>query len=149
MSRNHFAPLMPAVPYPPDRDRWAWVAPTVVTALLVFLVPSAFLLGAMSAMATDSCGPDECSQALTTSLNVVHGAMPVGGVLTFCAWLTSWVLPWRARWPGPRAWLAALSLLPQLFVILLVFNLPQGQGVFRRPCAGLSKHPLEDSPRSS
>ncbi|MEU3147918.1 MULTISPECIES: hypothetical protein [unclassified Streptomyces] len=126
MSRNHFVSPTPAVPWPPDQDRRAWVAPAVATALLVFLVPSAFLLGAMSAMATDSCGPDDCSQALTTSLNVVYGALPVGGLLTFCTWLTSWVLPWRVRWSGLRAWMAVFSLPPPLFVILLVFNLPQG-----------------------
>ncbi|MFI8303744.1 hypothetical protein ACIF80_09870 [Streptomyces sp. NPDC085927] len=126
MSRTHFAPPLPAVPHPPDRDRLAWVAPTVATVLLAFLLPVAFLLGAMSVMATDSCGPDDCSQKLTTALDMVLWSLPVGGILTFCAWFTSWVLPWRTRWSALRASAAALSLLPPLFTVMLVFNLPQG-----------------------
>ncbi|MFE9922362.1 hypothetical protein ACFYQA_12450 [Streptomyces sp. NPDC005774] len=126
MSQAHFAPLMPAVPHPPDRDRWAWVAPTVVTVLLAALLPVAFLSGAMSVMATDGCGPDGCSQRLMTALDVVLWSMPVGGILAFCAWFTSWVLPWRIRWSALRASAAALSLLPPLFTVVLVFNLPQG-----------------------
>ncbi|MFE9937173.1 hypothetical protein [Streptomyces hirsutus] len=96
--------------------------------LLTVLGPMALPAAAMSVMATDSCGPDDCSQALTTALDVVHrGTTALGGVLTFCAWLVSWLLPWRSRWSVPRAWAAALSPLPPLFVILLVFDLPEGQ----------------------
>ncbi|SDC92986.1 hypothetical protein [Streptomyces prasinopilosus] len=126
MNQDRSAPLMRGVPDPPDQDRRAWVAPTIATALLTVLGPVALLAAAMSPMATDACGPDDCSQALTTALDVVAWGTVLGGVLTLCAWLTSWLLPWRTRWSVPRAWAAALSLLPPLFVVLLVFNLPEG-----------------------
>ncbi|MGW1897883.1 hypothetical protein ACWCQB_10580 [Streptomyces hirsutus] len=118
---------MRAVPDPPDQDRWAWGAPTIATVLLTVLGPVALPAAAMSVTATDSCGPDDCSQALTTALDVVHRGTALGGVLTFCAWLVSWLLPWRSRWSVPRARAAALSPLPPLFVILPVFNLPKGR----------------------
>ncbi|WP_406726842.1 hypothetical protein WJ438_22555 [Streptomyces sp. GD-15H] len=126
MSHDRFAPLTPGVLHPADRDPRAWVAPTVATVLLTVLEPVALLVGAMSAMATDSCGPDDCSQDLMTALDVVHWTMLFGGILTLCAWLTSWVLPWKPRWLALRVAAAFLSLVPPLFLILLVFNLPKG-----------------------
>ncbi|MFF9286987.1 hypothetical protein [Streptomyces griseosporeus] len=117
----------PASPAPTaDRDRRAWIAPTVATVLLLVLGPAALLLGGLSAMATDSCGPDDCSQALETALSLIYGTLFFGSFLTFGAWLTSWVLPWTRRWSALRAWLAVAALLPPVFVLLLVFTLPQG-----------------------
>ncbi|MFI9822798.1 hypothetical protein ACIHFC_20330 [Streptomyces sp. NPDC052013] len=126
MSPYAFAPQPPALLQPADRDPWAWVAPAIATALLMFLVPAALLFGGLSAMATDSCGPDDCSQALMTSLTLIYGTLFFGGFLTFGAWLTSWLLPWTPRWSVLRAWAAAVSLLPPLFVLTLVFTLPAG-----------------------
>ncbi|WP_055688683.1 hypothetical protein [Streptomyces prasinus] len=126
MSQDHSAPLMRGVPDPPDQDRRAWVAPTIATVLLTVLEPVALLAAGMSPMATDSCGPDDCSQALMTALDMVLWGTVLGGALTLCAWLTSWLLPWRTRWSVPRIWAAALSLLPPLFIVLLVFHLPEG-----------------------
>lgn len=110
----------------PDRDLRAWIAPAVATVLLIFLEPPAFFFGLLSAMATDSCGPDNCSQSLETSLTLVYGTLFFGGFLTFGAWLTAWLLPRRRRWSRLRAWLAVASVLPPLFVLLLVFTLPAG-----------------------
>lgn len=112
--------------HPADRDRRAWVAPTVATVLPTFPGPVALLVGAMSPMATGSCGPDDCSQALTTALDVILRAMPLGGVLTSGAWLTSWPLPWSIRRTTLRIAAAFLSPAPPLFVVLLVFDLPEG-----------------------
>ncbi|CAL9497364.1 hypothetical protein [Streptomyces griseomycini] len=120
------APAPSLRPHPAGRDRRAWVAPAVATALLTVLGPFAVLLGGLSAMATDNCGPDDCSQALTTSLTLIYGTLFYGGVFTFCAWLTAWLLPWKPRWSVPRAWAAAASVLPPLFVLALVLNLPEG-----------------------
>ncbi|MGY3202475.1 hypothetical protein [Streptomyces sp. TE5632] len=114
------------MPHPADRDRWAWVVPTVATLLLTVLVPVALLMGALSAVATYNCGPADCSQELMTAQDVVHWTMLLGGVLTFRAWLTSWLLPWKPHWSTPRIAAAFLSLAPPLFVILLVFDLPRG-----------------------
>ncbi|WP_343999049.1 hypothetical protein [Streptomyces thermocarboxydovorans] len=109
-----------------DHDRRAWVAPAVATALLFFLGPAALFFGGLSPMATDACGPDNCSQALMTRLTLIEGTMFYGGLLTSGAWVTSWVLPWTHRWSMWRALAAALSLMPSLFVLMLVMSLPQG-----------------------
>ncbi|WP_437093239.1 hypothetical protein [Streptomyces sp. enrichment culture] len=72
------------------------------------------------------CGPDDCSQALTTSLTLTRGTLFLGGILTFCARLTARLLPWRTRWSVPRAWAAVVSVLPPLFVLAPVLTLPEG-----------------------
>ncbi|MFF9487060.1 hypothetical protein [Streptomyces sp. NPDC014676] len=127
MSHHHAAaPVPSAWQDRAERDPRAWVAPTVATVLGALLAPVAFLFGGLSVMATDGCGPDDCSQALTTALNMVFGTLFFGGILAAGAWLASWLLPWTRRWSVPRAWLAGLSLLPWLLVLALVFNLPEG-----------------------
>ncbi|WP_431991514.1 hypothetical protein [Streptomyces albogriseolus] len=108
------------------RDPRAYVAPAIATVLGVMLAPLALLFGALSVMATDSCGPDDCSQALTTALDVIHGTLFLGGLLGVAACAAAWLLPRTRRWAVPRVWLAGLSLLPWLTVIALVFNLPEG-----------------------
>lgn len=115
-----------AVPVAPldRRDPMAWIAPTVATVLLVLLAPTAVIFGGFSAMATGGCGSDGCSQALKTSLSLIYGTLFFGGILTHAAWVTAWALPWTRRWSVTRIWLAALSLVPPLLVLLLVFTLP-------------------------
>ncbi|MFJ4692896.1 hypothetical protein [Streptomyces sp. NPDC088766] len=128
MTTPHPAPYpgphaMP-VPVPADQDRHAWVAPLVATVLLIFLAPAALFLGGLSAMATDSCGPDDCSAALNTSLTLIYGILELGGPVTLAAFVAAWALPWKRRWSAVRACLAAASLLPPLTVLFLVFTLP-------------------------
>ncbi|GGQ94359.1 hypothetical protein GCM10010216_65970 [Streptomyces flaveolus] len=125
MTTQHCTAQPPAyLPRRAGRDRRAWVAPAVATGLLTVLGPAALFLGGLSAMATDSCGPDDCSQALTTSLSLIYGTLYFGGFLTLGAWAAAWVIPWTRRWSALRACLAFASLLPSLFVLLLVFTLP-------------------------
>ena len=107
-----------------DRDGRAWLAPFVATVLLALLAPAALLLGGMSAMATDSCGPDDCSSALMTSLDLIYGILFYGWPFTLAAYVTTWALPRRRRFSGLRAGAAAASLLPPLAVLFLVFTLP-------------------------
>lgn len=126
MSQHYAAAVSPVRRYRAERDPRAWVAPAIATALGAFLLPVALLFGAMSVMATDSCGPDDCSRALETALSVIHGTLLFGNVLAGAAWLASWLLPWRRRWAVPRIWLAGLSLLPSVSVLVLTFNLPAG-----------------------
>ncbi|MFC8424576.1 hypothetical protein ACFUN7_27460 [Streptomyces sp. NPDC057236] len=126
MSHHHAAPAPSAWQYRAERDPRAWIAPAVATALGALLAPAAVLFGGLSVMATDSCGPDDCSQALTDTLTVIFGTLSYGGILAAGAWLASWLLPWTRRWSVPRVWLAGLSLLPWLIVLALVFNLPEG-----------------------
>ncbi|MET9058527.1 MULTISPECIES: hypothetical protein [Streptomyces] len=123
----YFAPYaMAPVPVAPrdHRDPMAWIAPTVATVLLALLAPTAVIFGGFSAMATDGCGSEGCSEALTTSLNLIYGTLFFGGFLTHAAWITAWALPWTRRWSVTRIWVAAVSLVPPLLVLLLVFTLP-------------------------
>ncbi|WP_415942581.1 hypothetical protein [Streptomyces sp. 067-1] len=119
-------PRTPRVPAPTDPDRRAWVAPTAATLALVLLVPPALLFGMLSPMATDSCGPDSCSKALTTTLTLIMVLLVPGGFVTFVTWCTAWLLPRTRRWSVPRALLATVSVLPPLCLLLLVFTLPAG-----------------------
>ncbi|MEU7055146.1 hypothetical protein [Streptomyces sp. NPDC046197] len=123
MTAQHIAtPTVPA--HTAERDRRAWVAPVVATALLTVLGPAAVLFGGLSAMATDSCGPDDCSAALNTSLAWIYGMLFLGGPVAVAALLTAWLLPWRRRWAAARRWAAVAALVPPLTVLFLVFTLP-------------------------
>lgn len=123
MTTQHIA-TVPGPVRGEERDSRAWVAPTVATALMVPLGPLALLFGGLSAMATDSCGPDDCSAALDTALTCIYGLLSVGGPLSFAALLTAWLLPWKRRWSAARVWAALLALVPPLSVLYLVFTLP-------------------------
>ncbi|WP_109000353.1 hypothetical protein [Streptomyces rishiriensis] len=107
------------------RDPRAWVAPLVATVLLVLLVPFVVALGGLSAMATDSCGPDSCSPALMTSLTLIYGLLVYGGFFTFLAYVALWALPRTRRFAAPRAWLAAAAVTPPAAVLFLVLTLPR------------------------
>ncbi len=123
MTITHAAPA-PAQPGEDAPDPWGWVAPAVATALLVPLGPLALLLGGLSDMATDSCGPDDCSASLETALAWIHGMLEIGGPLSGAALLTAWLLPRRHRWSAARVWAALTALVPPLAVLFLVFTLP-------------------------
>ncbi|MEU0006111.1 hypothetical protein ABZ079_18030 [Streptomyces sp. NPDC006314] len=123
MTTQHIA----AVPGPAGAeqpDPRGWVAPAVATALMVPLGPLALLFGGLSAMATDSCGPDDCSAALETALAWIYGMLTFGGALSCAALLTAWLLPWKRRWSAARVWAALVALTPPLSVLYLVFTLP-------------------------
>ncbi|WDF39149.1 hypothetical protein PBV52_21270 [Streptomyces sp. T12] len=124
MTTTHIAARPPARSDVAERDSRAWIAPLVATILLAFLGPAALLLGGLSAMATDSCGPDDCSPALNTQLSVIYGTLAFGTLPTLAAWITAWALPWQRRWSAWRTGAAITALLPPLFVLLLVFTLP-------------------------
>ncbi|MEU2925136.1 hypothetical protein ABZ636_08745 [Streptomyces sp. NPDC007251] len=107
-----------------ERDPRAWVAPVISTVLMGVLGPAAVMFAGLSVMATDSCGPDDCSAALNTSLSWIFGLLLVGGPLCLVALATAWALPWKRRWTVARAWTAALALVPPVGVLFLVFTLP-------------------------
>ncbi|MFG2355654.1 hypothetical protein [Streptomyces sp. NPDC048521] len=123
MTTQHIA-TVPGPAGAERRDPRGWVAPAVATALMVPLAPLALLFGGLSAMATDSCGPDDCSAALETALAWINGMLGVGGPLSFTALLTAWLLPWRRRWSAARVWASLVALTPPLSVLYLVFTLP-------------------------
>ncbi|WP_330340788.1 hypothetical protein [Streptomyces sp. NBC_00557] len=123
MTTQRIAPL----PGPADRDERdprAWVAPVIATVLMGVLGPAAVVFAGFSVMATDSCGPDDCSAALNTALSWIFGLLLFGGPLCLAALATAWALPWKRRWAVTRAWTAALALVPPAGVLCLVFTLP-------------------------
>src|SRR5262249_4591638 len=107
-----------------ERDPHASVAPAVATALLAVLGPAAVMFGGLSAMATDSCGPDDCSSALTTSLTWIYGMLSYGTPVAVTALPIAWRLPRGGRWAAARHWAAVIALVPPLTVLFLVLTLP-------------------------
>ncbi|MEU1041699.1 hypothetical protein ACFYP4_26900 [Streptomyces sp. NPDC005551] len=119
------ATARPANPSAADEPhRRAWIAPLTASLLLLLLGPAALFLGGLSAMATDSCGPDHCSPALMDSLSWIYGILSYGGPVTTVFLVLAWALPWKRRWAGTRAWAACAALLPPVTVIFLVLALP-------------------------
>ncbi|MGW2816275.1 hypothetical protein [Streptomyces sp. NPDC001415] len=111
---------------PADRDESAWAAPGWATGLALLLVPVAVMFGGLSAMATDSCGPDHCSRALNEALGIIVGGLYASLFGTPAMLLTAWVLPRKMRYAVSRRAIAWCALLPPLAVIFMVFTLPQG-----------------------
>ncbi|KUM82323.1 hypothetical protein AQI88_42360 [Streptomyces cellostaticus] len=123
MTTQHIATL-PGPSDTAERDPRAWVTAVITTVLVAVLGPTAFTFACLSVMATDSCGPDDCSHALTTSLTWIFGMLFYGGPVAVAALLTTWLLPWKHRWSTARRWTAVIALVPPLTILLLVFTLP-------------------------
>ncbi|MFZ4185936.1 hypothetical protein [Streptomyces pseudogriseolus] len=62
-----------------ERDPHARLAPAVATVFRLLPAPPALFFWGLSDMATDSCGPDDCSPELMSALDVVDGALLLGG----------------------------------------------------------------------
>ncbi|WP_245699824.1 hypothetical protein [Streptomyces roseifaciens] len=110
---------------PADRDDDASSAPFWATVLAVLVIPVAVLFGSLAPMATDSCGPDNCSGALDGTLAVVKYSLFTTVIGTPVLLLASWLLPRRIRYAKARKHLAWCALLPPVIVILLVLGLPE------------------------
>ncbi|MFC5149885.1 hypothetical protein [Streptomyces aureoversilis] len=110
---------------PADRDDDASSAPLWATVLAVLLIPVAVLFGSLAPMATDSCGPDNCSRALDGALALVEYSLFTTVIGTPVLLLTSWVLPRRMRYAKARKYLAWGALLPPVIVNLMVLGLPE------------------------
>ncbi|MBT2385940.1 hypothetical protein [Streptomyces sp. ISL-11] len=110
---------------PADRDENAWGAPGWATGLALMIVPVALLFGGLAPMATDSCGPDNCSSALNRALAGVLGGLFATVIGTPAMLLAGWVLPRRMRFAKARRIIAWCALLPPLIVILMVLGLPE------------------------
>ncbi|GAA0453168.1 hypothetical protein GCM10009544_14960 [Streptomyces stramineus] len=110
---------------PADHDENASSAPLWATALAVLLAPVTLLFGGLAPMATDGCGPDNCSAALDRALSLVTGGLYATFFVTPALLLTSWVLPRRMRFAKARRAIAWCALLPPVTVILTVFGLPE------------------------
>jgi hypothetical protein len=100
------------------------VTPSVVTVLLLLVGPPAVFFGGLSPMATDSCGPDDCSSALVSSLDLILGLLKFGGMVTVPAWIATWGLPRTRRWSVARAAAGVVALVPPVLLLCLVLTLP-------------------------
>ncbi|MFC7305141.1 hypothetical protein ACFQVC_13030 [Streptomyces monticola] len=119
--------LLPSVSSDPEgRDGSAWWVPLMTTLGLLILAPVAYGFAGLSVMATDSCGPDDCSAQLTHTLDAIFVALPVGWLVSLGSLIACWALPWKPRNQTRRRWAATLAVAPQLLVILMVLTLPQG-----------------------
>ncbi|WP_173094545.1 hypothetical protein [Actinomadura verrucosospora] len=124
MTTQHFPAALNSAATGRDRDPQAWVAPLLATVLALLLGPAALVLGGLSAMATDNCGPDDCSPALMRHLDLIYSILKFGWPVVLAAIATAWLLPWRRRWSTARVCSALASLVPPLLVLALVFTLP-------------------------
>ncbi len=112
---------------PPVRDPRSYDAKAVLVRIVagVLLVPllliGLFFVG-LSPMATDSCGPDNCSDALNQSL-VAAPVMWLAAVVMLAA---TWALPSRPRFRAARGWLAVGSGAAGLMTIVILATLPTG-----------------------
>ncbi|MFG2499285.1 hypothetical protein ACGFSB_13895 [Streptomyces sp. NPDC048441] len=100
--------------------------PFLTTLALMLLAPIAFGLAGLSVMATDSCGPDDCSPQLMGTLDAIFVLLPIGGLVSLVSLVICWALPRRVRHVVRRRWVAMLAIAPQLLIILMVMGLPEG-----------------------
>ncbi|MFD0338360.1 hypothetical protein ACFVH0_06635 [Streptomyces sp. NPDC127117] len=107
----------PAGPVVPARSANAWAAPMIATVLSFFLTCFGMFAIGFAAMATDSCGPDDCSSDITVPLGLMAYGLYATPFVTPLALITAWVLPWRPRWTAARMCAAAIAVLPGLTAV--------------------------------
>ncbi len=117
----------PPGPRDPDARADGVASLALLTTLVVLLLaPVAFVFAGLSVMATDSCGPDDCSAALDRALDAIFVLLPVGGLVSLAALVCCWALPWKVRFAVWRGWAAVLAVVPHVVVIVMVLTLPEG-----------------------
>ncbi|GAA2707330.1 MULTISPECIES: hypothetical protein [Streptomyces] len=104
------------------RDGRAWLVRSLTTLVMLPLLALDFVFIGLSPMATDSCGPDHCSQELTNAL----AAAPVLWLTAVVLLIASWALPSRTRFSSARTTMAALSLAAGVLTFAVLANLPNG-----------------------
>ncbi|MEV4743973.1 hypothetical protein [Streptomyces sp. NPDC049555] len=104
------------------RDDRAWLVRSLTTLVMLPLLFMDFVSIGLSPMATDSCGPDHCSQALNNALM----AAPILWLTAVVLLIVSWVLPSRTRFSPARTTTAVLSLGAGLLTFAVLANLPNG-----------------------
>ncbi|MFE3940468.1 hypothetical protein ACFXPV_01075 [Streptomyces sp. NPDC059118] len=107
----------PTGPVGPARSPNAWVAPGIATVFSFLLTGFGMFAIGFAAMATDSCGPDNCSSGITVPLGLMAYGLYAAPFLTPLALITAWVLPWRPRWTIARWCAAAIAVLPGLTAV--------------------------------
>ncbi|MEU8525680.1 MULTISPECIES: hypothetical protein [Streptomyces] len=117
-ARAHWAAQRKLPRRPEERDTTAWVPSVVVGLVAVAAHFFVLLVYGFSAMASGSCGPDDCAPGVTVPLTVMSLAYYGIFVLTPLAMVAALALPWRVRWQRARLAVASMGLLPHLTVIL-------------------------------
>ncbi|MER5616750.1 hypothetical protein [Streptomyces sp. NPDC002215] len=122
MENSHVHVMRPTLVGPagtvvPAHSPNAWVAPTIATVLSFFLTCFGMFAIGFAAMATDSCGPDDCSSGITVPLSLMGYGLYATPFITPLALVIAWVLPWRPRWTTARRCAAAIAVLPGLTAV--------------------------------
>ncbi|MFJ2583793.1 hypothetical protein [Streptomyces sp. NPDC087538] len=122
MENSHVHVMRPTLVGPagtvvPAHSPNAWVAPTIATVLSFFLTCFGMFAIGFAAMATDSCGPDDCSSGITVPLSLMGYGLYAAPFITPLALVIAWVLPWRPRWTTARRCAAAIAVLPGLTAV--------------------------------
>ncbi|MCX5110317.1 hypothetical protein OOK13_17535 [Streptomyces sp. NBC_00378] len=122
MENSHVHVMRPTLVGPagtvvPAHSPNAWVAPTIATVLSFYLTCFGMFAIGFAAMATDSCGPDDCSSGITVPLSLMGYGLYAAPFITPLALVIAWVLPWRPRWTTARRCAAAIAVLPGLTAV--------------------------------
>ncbi len=113
---------LPPLARPQDHDSWAWVVRTVISVVMLPLLGIDFFFIGLSPMATDSCGPDHCSDALNDALL----AAPVVWLVALVLLIVTWALPSRTRFRDARLITALFSVAGGFATFSILANLPTG-----------------------
>ncbi|MFE6666740.1 hypothetical protein ACFVFH_24650 [Streptomyces sp. NPDC057697] len=114
---NSHVPVTRPAPVAAARGPGVWVAPMTATALSFLLIGfGAFAIG-FAAMATDSCGPDDCSWRITVPLDLMGYGLYAAPFVTPFALIVLWVLALCRRWTVARRSAMVIALLPGLTAV--------------------------------
>ncbi|MFB7185782.1 hypothetical protein ACFC0C_25345 [Streptomyces sp. NPDC056178] len=127
MERNHHvhalavpqapAGSVPTRPVVPARGPNAWIVPMLATVLSFFLTCLGMFAIGFAAMATDSCGPDNCPSDITIPLGLMVYGLYATPFVTPLALIAAWALSWRPGWAVARRWAAVIAVLPGLTAV--------------------------------
>ncbi|MFG3528775.1 hypothetical protein ACGF8B_18770 [Streptomyces sp. NPDC047917] len=117
MENSHVHVRRPA-PAAPARRLNACVAPMIATVLAFFMACFGTLAIGFATMATDSCGPDNCSSDITVPLGLMACGLYVTPFITPLALIAAWVLACRRpHRTTARLCAAAIAVLPGLTTV--------------------------------
>ncbi|MEV5241005.1 hypothetical protein AB0K89_18150 [Streptomyces cinnamoneus] len=105
-----------------DHDSKAWIVRTLIGVVMLPLMGLDFLFISLSPMATDSCGPDHCSDALNDALL----AAPVVWLIALVLLIVTLALPSRTRFRDSRLLTGILAVTGGFATLAILANLPTG-----------------------
>ncbi|MEU3775987.1 hypothetical protein AB0F11_22760 [Streptomyces sp. NPDC032472] len=94
--------------------------------LAILLTPVALMFGGLAPMATDGCGPDNCSASLDAALAAIAVCWQATLFATPALLLAALPMPRTGRYAAARRVTAWCAVLPPAAVVLMVLGLPAG-----------------------